>query len=99
MKKLLALPLCAALSACSVGTAEDTRVVVASKNANQALVAIHISLLNHPADTHVLGYNKMQAAADQSCAEFGKSARYTGEQEQRGRNSYDAWILRTYTCG
>jgi hypothetical protein len=100
IKRTLALMTTAALAACSVGTAEDTNVFVRDKNADQVIIGIHISLLSHPENTHILGYNKMQRLADASCAEFGKSAaRYTGTQEQKTRgNAYDTWIERTYRC-
>lgn len=87
-------------AACSVGDAGDTTTWVREKSASEVVIGIHISLLNHPEDTHALGYQNMQSLADTSCSEFGKSnARYTGKQEQKTRGTaYGTWIERTYRC-
>ncbi|WP_166418979.1 hypothetical protein [Cochlodiniinecator piscidefendens] len=89
-----------ALAACSVGGAEDTHVFVREAGADQAIIGIHISLLNHPEETHVLGYNKMQDLANATCDRTsGRAAEYTGKQFQRSLgNAYDTWIERTYRC-
>lgn len=99
MKKHLVLAILGLTAACT-GGAEHTNAWLVSKSADQAVVGIHISLLRHPEETHVLGYQKMQAIAEAACAEFGKAqAQYTGKQEKKTRgNQYDTWLERTYQC-
>lgn len=98
LKVYLGLFLAIGLVACSSG-AEDTHVFIQERNSQSAVIGIHISLLNHPPETHYMGYDRMQNLAEASCQEFGKTAKYTGKQERKTLGtSYDTWLERTYRC-
>jgi hypothetical protein len=98
MKNIYLLGCISALVAC--GGAEHIDTWVKEKSATQVTVAIHISLMDHPEETHILGYNNMQLLANATCAEFGKnSAKYSGKAVVKTLgNAYDTWIERTYRC-